>query len=129
MTAAGSADAAAERPPLVAVLCRVGILYEALSPVLGSVAEVRRFPTEGGDTAGLLRWLRPDAIVVDTQEEADEAMTFARESKTPLVQVRLRERKLLVLTNGSWEEPENGLASAEAIRNIVVGGIYGRRGG
>jgi len=126
MTAAGPAYA--ERPPLVAVLCRVGILFEALSPVLGSVAEVRRFPSESGDVAGLLRWLRPDAIVVDSQEEADEAMTFALEAKAPLVHVRLQERRLLVLGNGGWEEPEMG-ATAESIRNILVGAIYGRRDG
>src|SRR5436190_19648775 len=129
MTATGSADAAAERLPLVAVFCRVGILYEALSPVLGTIAEVRQFPGQGGDTAGLLHWLRPDAIVVASPEEADEAMTFASEAQAPLVQVRLRERKLLVLRNGDWEEPESGGASAEAIRNIVLGGIYGRRNG
>ena len=125
MTAAEPADAA-QRTPLVVVLCRVGLLYEALSPALAGIADVRRLPSDAGDTAGLLRWIRPDAIVVDSQEEADEAMTFAREAKAPLIQVRLRERKLLVLRNGGWEEPENGNASAEAIRNIVLGGLFGR---
>jgi hypothetical protein len=112
--------------PLVAVVCTVPLLEEALSAVLENIAEVRAFPADGGDTPGLLRSLQPDAVVVDTTEEAEAAADFAREAESPLVCILLREQKLRVLQNGGWEELEDDGASPEAIRNILVGGIFGR---
>jgi hypothetical protein len=114
--------------PLVAVVCAVPLLSEALSAILDSIAEVRSFPARCGDTIGLLRSLEPDAIVVDTEEEAENAAPFARESGLALIHVLLRERKLRVLRGELWEERDNGGASPEAIRNILIGGLYGRRG-
>ena len=111
--------------PLVAVVCAVPILAEALSAILEGIAEVRSFPARCGDTAGLLRSLNPDAIVVDTADEAEAAAPVANESGLALVHVLLRERKLRVLGAGGWEERDNGGASPEAIRNILVGAIYG----
>ena len=113
--------------PLVAVVCAVPLLSEALSAILDSIAEVRSFPAHGGDTSGLLRSLGPDAIVVDTEEEAENAAPFARERGLALVHVLLRERRLRVLSGDGemWEERDNGGASPEAIRNILVGAIYG----
>ena len=113
-------------PPLVAVICKVPLLCEALSAALDAIAEVRHFPAGRGDVAGLLRWLRPDAVVVDTEEEAADAEDFARKTGAPLVFVSLVERKVRLLRNGGWEEPQNGDASPEAIRNIIVGGTFGR---
>jgi hypothetical protein len=111
--------------PLVAVVCAVPLLSEALSAILDSIAEVRAFPARCGDTIGLLRSLGPDAIVVDTEEEAENAAPFARESGLALIHVLLRERRLRVLSGELWEERDNGGASPEAIRNILVGAIYG----
>lgn len=113
--------------PLVAVVCKVPLICEAISDALENVAEVRHFPARRGDTVGLLRWLQPDAVVVDSEDEADEAASFARESAAPLVHVLLRERKLRILRNDHWEEPEDGSASAEAIRNVVIAGLFGGR--
>jgi hypothetical protein len=113
-------------PPLVAVVCKVPLLCEALVAALDSIAEVRRFPAGRGDLGGLLRWLRPDAIVVDTEEEAGEAEAFARESGSPLVHVSLADRKIRVLGEGGWEEPHHGDASPEAIRNAIVGSLLAR---
>ncbi len=115
--------------PLVAVLCSVPLLHEALSAALENIADVHAFPADGGDTSGLLRSLQPDAVVVDTREEAEAAADFAREAQSPLVCVVLREQKLRVLRNGGWEEPEGDGVSPEAIRNILVGGIFGKRRG
>ena len=123
-----SAGATTTRPhPLVAVVSRVPIISEALAAALESIAEVRQFPAGRGDTAGLLRWLRPDAIVVDTEEEAEEAASFAKASRSPVVHISLRDQRLRVLRDGTWEEPEADGSSPETIRNILVSGIYGRR--
>lgn len=116
-----------EAQPLIAVICRAPILSEALTAAFDRVAVVQSFPARRGDTIGLLRWLEPDGVVVDTQEEAEEAARFARDTRSPLVHVSLRERKLRVLRNGRWEEPEGVSTSPESIRNVLLGGIFGRR--
>jgi hypothetical protein len=116
-----------ERPePLVAVLCSTPILCEALSAALESIADVRRFPAGRGDVAGLLRSLAPDGVVVDSEEDLEAAAEFASEFDAPLVHVSLRRDRLRVLADGEWQEPESQQASPEAIRNALVGGIYGR---
>ncbi len=121
-----STPAETREQPLVAVVCTVPLLQEALSAALENIAEVRAFPADGRDTSGLLRSLQPDAVVVDSQEEAEAAAEFAREAESPLVCVLFREQKLRVLQNGGWEEPDDGGASPEAIRNILVAGIFGK---
>jgi hypothetical protein len=112
--------------PLIAVVCDVPLLLEALRNVLESVAEVQRFPAGRSDTGGLLRWLQPDAIVVDSEDDAEAAVAFASEAQLPLVHISFRDDKLRVLVDGSWEELENGGVSPEAIGNIILGGIFGR---
>jgi hypothetical protein len=116
---------AGETEPLVAVVCRVPLLSEALAAALEGIADVRRFPAGRGDTDGLLRALDPDAVVVDTETEAHEAIPFVVEAHVPLVQVSLKERTLRTFEDGHWHEADVG-ASAEAIRNAVVRGIFGR---
>lgn len=101
-------------------------MCEALSTSLESIAEVQGFPAGRGDTAGLLRFLHPDAVVVDSDEEAVEAAKFARDKGLPVVHVSLPERKIRLLRHGRWERLKNGDASAETIRNVIVGGIFGR---
>ena len=113
--------------PLVAALCRVPLLCEALASAFEGIAEIRAFPAELDDTDGLLRSLRPDAVVVDTEMQASEAEPFARETQTPLVHVLLREQHLRVLRNDSWELLTDGDTSPEAIRNLIVGGMYRRQ--
>jgi hypothetical protein len=111
--------------PLVAVICHVPLLEEALEAAVGDVVTVRSFPPDR-DTSGLLRWLRPDAIVVDCDQEAANALPFAREWDVPLVQVSLAERKLRLLRDTGREESEGSAAGPEAIRNLIVGGIFGK---
>ena len=113
--------------PLVAVVCSVPLLSEGIASVLESIAEVRPFPAGAGDTAGLLRSLQPDAVVVDCAEEAFAAEAFARETHVPLVHVLLREGALRVLVDGEWEERDDDAgATPEEIRNILVAGMYRR---
>jgi hypothetical protein len=109
--------------PLVAVICRAPIVSEAVCGSLESVASVHAFPTSGGDMRGLLRTLNPDAVVVDSQEAADDAAEFARESRAAVVHVAVESGRLRVLEEAVWRERGDEPASAEAVRNIVIGGV------
>ena len=113
------------REPMIAAICSVPLLCEALSAALDGIAEVQSFPASGGDTAGLLHWLRPDGIVVDTSATADEAEPYAREARCPLVHVQLTKQQLRVLKSGRWRKVRD--ASPESIRNVLVAGMYRRQ--
>ena len=114
------------RQPLVAVLYSVPLLCEAISSALDDIAEVRMFRASRGDTVGLLRSLRPDAVVVDHPAEAEEAQEWSEDREIPLVHINLRERKIRVLRAGDWEESTG--AGRESIRNIIAGAMYARGG-
>lgn len=116
-----------KQQPLVAVLYSVPLLCEALSSALDEFAQVQAFPAGRGDTVGLLRSIRPDAIVVDDRHEAESARRWARRHQVPLVRVGLREQTIDVLRNGGWDQ--RPCASAEAIRNTLAESLYGRRDG
>jgi hypothetical protein len=111
--------------PLVAVICRIPLLCEALTGALDGIAKVRQFGASQGDTAGLLRWLRPDAVVVDSDAVADTAAAVARETNTPVVKISYGRSAVRVFSDGEWEEPVEGAASAESVRNILVGHLFG----
>jgi len=113
---------------LVIMICATPLLREAVADALKEIAEVRSFPAGGGDTDGLLHWLDPDAVVVDRSDEAEAASAFARETHAPLLHISLTERKLRLLQNNGWIEPAGDGASAEHLRNVLVGMIYGRGG-
>jgi hypothetical protein len=110
-------------------VCRAPVVAVAVASGLDSIAEVRAFAAGLGDTAGLLRSLHPNAVVVDDEVEAAEATAFARESGALLLHVSLREGRVRVLRNGLWAELGESTASIETIRNIIVGEIFGRRKG
>jgi hypothetical protein len=112
-----------KRQPRVAVLYSVPLLCEALLAVLDDIAEVQTFPAGRGDTLGLLRCVRPDAVVVDDVAEAEAARPWTKRHERPLVHVALRDQKVRVLQDGAWVESPG--ASAEAIRNVLAGSIYG----
>jgi hypothetical protein len=112
------------RQPLVAVLYSVPLLCEALSSALDEIAHVQAFPA-GRDTVGLLRSIRPDAIVVDDPDEAESARRWARRHHVPLVRVGLREQTIDILRNGDWDQ--RPCPTAETIRNALAESLYGRR--
>jgi hypothetical protein len=116
-----------KRQPLVALLYSVPLLHEALVPTLESIAEVEAFPAGRGDVPGLLRSVKPDAIVVDDANEADQARAWAKQHQAPLVHISLRDQKIRVLRNGHWEETVG--AGVETIRNVLAGSLYGKRNG
>ena len=112
--------------PRVAVLYSVPLLCEALDSALEDIAEVHSFRA-GRDTLGLLRAVRPDAIVVDDRDEAEEARRWAKRHHMPVVHVSLREGTIRVLHDGVWEQGAD--ASAEAVRNALAASFYGRKDG
>jgi len=115
-----------ETRPLVAVLCSVPLLGEAMGSVL-DFAEVRSFAAAGGDIAGLLGWLRPDALIVDSAAGAEAATVFAREHDLPVVYVSVRDRTLHLFHGGEWEQVSNGEGpTPEAIRNVAADALFAR---
>ena len=114
------------RQPLAAVLYSVPLLCEAIASALDNVAEVWTFPARRGDTVGLLRSIRPDAIVVDDPIEAADVKGWAELHDVPLVEICLQTQKIRVLQGGEWTESAG--ASAESIRNAVAGSLYARGG-
>ena len=112
--------------PLVVAVCAVPLLQEALTATLEDIAEVQSFPAHRGDTVGLLRSLKPDAVVVDAEDEAEAAASFGHESNSPVLHISLKDRKLRLLRNGDWEDAGNGGTSSEEIRNILAASLFAR---
>jgi hypothetical protein len=112
------------RQPLAAVLYRVPLLSEAISSALDGLADVWTFPARRGDSVGLLRSIRPDAIIVDDPVEAATVEGWAERHGVPVVEIRLREQTIRVFQGGEWTE-SNG-ASDASIRNAVAASLYAR---
>jgi hypothetical protein len=126
-----SATASTSEQPLVAVVCAVPLIFEGLREALAQVARVQFFPAARG-TAGLLRWVRPDAVVVDDEAGAEDASVFARENELPLVHVSVHDREVRIYSNGVWLTADNGIGDGggptpETVRDILAGSLYGRR--
>jgi len=119
-------NVAGREQPRIALLYTVPLVCEALSSALENIADVQSFPAGRGDVVGLLQSLRPDAVIVDDAAEADEVQRWTSPQRLPLVHISLRERKLRLLRDGIWEETDG--TSAEAVRNLLTGSIYGRGG-
>ena len=113
--------------PLVAVVCAVPLLGEAMMAALEGLAEVKVIPARQPELGGLLKSLQPDAVVVDDEDEAAVAATYARFARVPVIHVGLRNGRLKLLQDGGWVIPDEHDASPETVRNLVAGGIYGRR--
>ena len=114
--------------PLVAVVCAVPLLSEGMESVL-EFAEVRAFSGRGGDVGGLLQWLRPDAVVVDDDVNADGAAAYAAEWEIPVVHICVRRRELRLFHRGDWNVVSDGDGpTPEVIRNVVAGALFAREG-
>jgi hypothetical protein len=114
--------------PLVAVVCAVPLLGEAMRSAL-EFAEVQTFSAGGGDLVGLVRWLRPDALIVDTVAGAEEATRVARDAQVPVLYISMQERSLRFCRDGRWETLDDGEEpTPDAIRNVVAGALFARDG-
>lgn len=112
------------RRPLIAVVCSVPVLAEAVASSL-DFGDVRVFSARDGDLVGLLTWLRPDAAVVDTDAAAAEAAEYAAAADVPVVHVGVREATLRLYQRG-WRVVADASATAEGIRNLVAGTLFAR---
>jgi hypothetical protein len=111
--------------PFVLVLSRVPLLTEALVDALAGIADVRAAKSPDVDTPGLLRSLRPDAIVVDGSQEAEAAVVYARSAAVPLLHVCLPQQKLRVLEHQGWRDDTAG-PTPQALRNALAEAVYRR---
>ena len=113
--------------PLVAVICAVPLLAEAIRASL-DFADVQVFAAENGDAAGLLRWLKPDAAIVDSDQAAREASSFAVDADLPLLHISVRDESLRLLRNSAWESVSNGEGpTPEEVRNVIAGVLFARQ--
>ena len=114
--------------PLVVVVCAFPLLGVAMRSAL-DFADVQTFSAAGGDLDGLLRWLRPDALIVDSDDGAQAAAAFARDNSLALLHVSIRDRALRVYTRDGWETIENGDGpTPDAVRNVIAGALFARNG-
>jgi hypothetical protein len=111
--------------PVVAVLLRMPLVLEGLHDELSRVADVRALVVREGETSGLLASIQPDAVLVDHEESAEAALTFARATDAPAIYVRLPERQLEVARAGEWRL-EGAEPSPESIRNLLAGELFGK---
>ena len=110
----------------MAVVCAVPVLGEALMSAL-DFAEVHSFSERGGDVAGLLEWLRPDAVVVDSDDGAAGALRYAAGKGVAVLHISVRTDELRMLRDGEWHHVGNGDGpTPEAIRNVVAGALFAR---
>jgi hypothetical protein len=115
-----------ERRPLIAIVSTVPLVGEAAGSAL-EFGEVRFFAGRR-DTVGLLSSLRPDAVVVDHEEDADAARAFAREHELTALHIGVRTRTLSLLEDGEWKQIGNGEGpTPESIRNAVAGSLFSRK--
>ena len=113
--------------PFVAVVCDVPLLGEAVRAAL-DFADVQTFAAKGGDLDGLLRAVRPDALIVDSEEGAEASVAYAREEGLPVLHISVHERpELRFYRGGAWTHAGNGEGpTEEAIRNVIAGALFAR---
>jgi hypothetical protein len=125
MKPARSTAPAGSRRPLVALICCVPLIGEGIRPEL-EFADVHSFKGER-DTAGLLRSLNPDVVIVDSPADAREASAYATEHDSTVLHISMRARSLRLFRQGEWKQigPSEG-PTPEAVRNVVAGTLFAR---
>jgi hypothetical protein len=113
------------RPPLVALVCSVPLIGEGILPEL-EFAEVHSFKGER-DTAGLLRSLEPDLVIVDSSADAREASAYALDRDSAVLHISVRSRTLRLYQRGVWKQVgATGAATPESVRNVAAGTLFAR---
>lgn len=108
----------------MAVLYRVPLFVEALHGIFDGFADVHAVHADA-DAESLVRWLRPDVLVLD--DDTDRfPLAWAGETGGTVVRVNLREPEVSVLHNGAWEVTTTD-SSPNAVRNAVLAALVGER--
>lgn len=114
--------------PLVAVVCDVPLLGEAVRSTI-EFADVQTFAARNGNLDGLLRWLRPDAVIVDSADGAEQATAFAAEHDLEVLHVSVESQMLRLYRKGAWHIVGTGDGpTPDMIRNVVAGALFQRKG-
>lgn len=111
--------------PLVAFVCVAPVLSDALTDALSFFAEVCAIPAGRPDPDGLIRALRPDALVIDDRGVGERLTAYAREARIPLVLIATDANQLCVRTANGWVVVEDGEGIA-GVRNLLVAQLLGR---
>ena len=103
-------------------IMRLGLRQLLLAaPVVSGCSEAGNV----ADALALAQRERPDAIVVDTHEGADGAVSYALEQRRTLLHIGVRERALRLSHQGAWHDIADGDGpTPEAIRNVVAGALF-----
>ena len=109
--------------PRVLVISETPLLREAISLTLDVTAHVDGFSGDRGDPNALLRWSRPDAVIVESRAVARELEPAARQSNLLLIELALGEDKMRVLRRSGWQEIDFPADAPEAMRSILVGEV------
>lgn len=110
--------------PLVLALTTTPLLTELLRDLLGDSALVRDFPGDGVDLDGLVRYTLPDALVIDSDQDAFELAAVAEELSIPLVQISLPSHEARVFRDRSWSPVPLPIDSPTSIRNLLLGELF-----
>lgn len=124
MTTSQAHPAASRVRPLVLALIVTPLLTELLHDLLDEVAQLRHFPAGSPDLDGLVRHTMPDALIVDSDQDAPELCGVADELSVPLVQILLPSHEARVFRDGRWNPLPLPIESPMTIRNLLLGELF-----
>ena len=118
------ASTVVRRRPLVLALTMTPLLTELLRDLLGESALVRDFPGDSADLEGLVRHTQPNALVIDSDQDAFELSAVAEELSVPLVQISLPSHEARVFRDRRWSPVPLPIDSPTSIRNVLLGELF-----
>jgi hypothetical protein len=110
--------------PLVLALIVTPLLTDLLHDLLDEVAQLRHFPAGSPDLDGLVRHTMPDALIIDSDQDAPELCGVADELSVPLVQILLPSHEARVFRDGQWNPLPLPIESPMTIRNLLLGELF-----
>jgi hypothetical protein len=108
----------------VLALTTTPLLTELLRDLLGDSALVRDFPGDSVDLEGLVRHTLPDALVIDSDQDAFELSAVAEELSVPLVRISLPSHEARVFRDRRWSPVPLPIDSPTSIRNLLLGELF-----
>ena len=118
------ASSSAQRESLVVVFCVTPLLREAVASAVGDLAKVAGIDPRGSDPASLIEWVHADAVVVETESDAEAAADAARATGTTLVQIAPAQRDVRFLTEDGWiAAAPTGGSAMQTLRGVLANGL------
>jgi hypothetical protein len=110
--------------PIVLALTGTPLLTDLLRDLLDQVAVVRHFPAGSPDLEGLVRHTMPNALVIDSDQDALELAEVADELSMPLVRIALPSHEIQIFRDGGWDPVPFRIESPTTIRNLLLGELF-----